>query len=313
MSVASPSSGQSGPPGRRAVPGRASGTMAVSVVTLTHNKLAVTRQCLPSLLNTAGVPWELIVVDNGSTDGTLDWLDRFRESARAAGVTVKVIRNAGNIGCSTARNQGAAAGAGGRLVFVDNDVALRSRRWLGLLGMTLDADPAVGMVGPKLVYPASPHRIQCAGVGISRTGRVLFRGRGERRDDPRFQARQEVQCLISACLMIRRTVFEEAGGFDEAFNPVEYEDFDLCYRARSLGHRAVYDPAAEMYHFESVTTAGTPTLHNTGLIIRHGLLFKKRWRHMFEQEQGPADRETQWRTLKLDPLPAGAALPVLEN
>lgn len=284
----------------------------VSVITLTHNKLDCTRRCLPSLLGAAYSPWELIVVDNGSTDGTPGWVTEFGETAQAAGVAVTLIRNSGNIGCSTARNQGAAASRGERLVFIDNDVALRSRRWLGILGADLDAEPGVGIVGPKLVYPAGPHRIQCAGVGISRSGRVLFRGRGEPRDDSRFGTKQDVQCLISACFMVRRRVFEEAHGFDEAFNPVEYEDFDLCYRARSRGHRVVYDPAAEMYHFESVTTAGTRTLPNTGLIIRHGLLFKQRWRHMFELEDGPADAETQWRRLPAEKLPEAIELPVVE-
>ena len=290
-----------------------SGTnIRVSVVTLTHNKLDCTRRCLPSLLATIYTPWELVIVDNGSTDGTPAWVEEFKGTARSAGVPVKLIRNAGNIGCSTARNQGAAAGAGERLVFMDNDVALRSRRWLAILGAALDADPAIAIVGPKLVYPVSPHRIQCAGVGISASGRVLFRGRGEPRDDSRFQERQDVQCLISACFMIRRKAFDKAGGFDEAFNPVEYEDFDLCYRVRSRGHRVVYEPAAEMYHFESVTTAGTPALPNTGLIIRHGLLFKQRWRHMFEHEQGPADAETRWRQLRIGKLTDAGRLPVVE-
>ena len=284
----------------------------VSVVTLTHNKLEYTSRCLASLLQTAYAPWELVVVDNGSSDGTPAWVEGLRDTAAAAGVRVTLIRNAGNVGCSTARNQGAAASGGARLVFMDNDVALRSRGWLARLSATFDADPRAGVVGPKLVYPVPPHLIQCAGVGISRNGRVLFRGRGERRDDPRFERTEPVQSLISACFMVRRDVFERAGGFDEAFNPVEFEDFDLCYRVRSQGHRVVYNPTVEMYHFESVTTAGTPTLPNTGLIIRHGLLFKQRWRHLFEKEDGPADTETQWRRLRAGTLADVKDLPVLE-
>ena len=286
---------------------------SVSVVTLTHNKLDITRRCLRSLLATTGVSWELIVVDNGSTDGTPGWIaGDFVGEARAAGVPVKLLRNAGNIGCSTARNQGAAASSGAHVVFMDNDVALRSRRWLAMLAATLDADRSVGVVGPKLVYPVSPYRIQCAGVGISRTGRVLFRGRGESRKDPRHNVRQDMQCLISACFMVRRDAFEKAGGFDAAFNPVEFEDFDLCYRIRSQGHRVMYDPAVEMYHHESITTAGTPTLPNTGLIIRHGLLFKRRWRHMFENENGPSDSETPWRRLQIGSPAEAAALPLTD-
>ena len=212
----------------------------ISVITLTHNKLDVTRKCLSSWLRTAYSPWELIVVENASTDGTREWLKGCARGAGDAGVRVEPIWNARNIGCSTARNQGIEKAKGSLVVFVDNDVALRSVAWLPTLASALERDPAVAMASPKLVYPFPPYNIQCAGVGISRSGRVLFRGRGEPRDTPAFCRRQEVQCLISACLMARKSVVEEVGGFDEAFNPVEFEDFDLCYRARINGHKAVY-------------------------------------------------------------------------
>ena len=284
----------------------------ISIVTLTHNKLEYTSRCLRSLLRAAYAPWELVVVDNGSTDGTRAWLAAFREEAGRAGVTVRLVLNDGNIGCSTARNQGLAAARGALIAFADNDVALRTATWLGALGGRLTRDATLGMVGPKMVYPVAPYDIQCAGVGISRAGRVLFLGRGERREDPRFNAERDVQCLISACCMTRRDVLERCGGFDEAFNPVEFEDFDLCYRARSRELSVIYEPGAEMYHFESVTTAGTPALPNTGLIIRHGLLFKERWRHMFEHEDGPPDEETAWRRLCVGRLSDVTELPVVE-
>jgi hypothetical protein len=67
-----------------------------------------------------------------------------------------------------------------------------------------------------------------------------------------------------------------------------------------------------MYHFESVTTAGTAALPNTALIIRHGLLFKKRWRHLFEAESGPPDSETAWRRLRVSKLEDVAYLPALD-
>jgi GT2 family glycosyltransferase len=272
--------------------------MLTSVVILTHNKLPVTRRCMPTLLETQGAEWELIVVDNGSDDGTPEWLDGFAASAGARGVRMTIVRNAGNIGCSTARNQGATAASGDHLVFMDNDVSVRHRSWMRELARRFD-DETVGVAGPKLVYPHPPHDIQCAGVGISQNGRVLFRGRGERRDLPEFNREQDMQTLISACFMVRRRAFDEAGGFDEAFNPVEFEDFDLCYRIRESGSRVVYVPSVEMYHLESVTTAGTASLPNTYLIIRHGLLFKRRWRHMFAAENGPDDSETPWRQVTL--------------
>lgn len=285
----------------------------ISVVTLTHNKVECTRKCLRTLLASTFSPWELVVVDNGSSDGTTDWLDEFKAETDSAGVVLKVIQNRQNVGCSTARNQGLAASDGQFVVFVDNDVALRSQSWLGALRSKLTADPALAIAGPKLVYPFHPHDIQCAGVGISSSGRVQFMGRGESNSDPRFNKEGPVQCLISACFMTRKSVIQQVGGFSEEFNPVEYEDFDLCYRVRETGSTVTYVPAVEMYHFESVTTTGTPTLPNTYLIIKHGMLFKRKWRHMFENEDGPLDRDTKWRTIEAHGLDQATELPLINT
>ncbi len=269
----------------------------IAVVTLTHNKLACTRKCLPRLLDSRDRSWELIVVDNGSSDGTRAWLQDFRKQAAARGRSVSIIQNDGNIGCSTARNQGAAQAAESvrYLVFMDNDVTIRSRGWLNGLATPLETHPDMAMTGPKLVYPFAPHAIQFAGGAVTPGGRVVFLGRGEPRDHPAFNAPRDVQCFISACCMVRRTAFMQAGGFDEWFNPVEYEDIDLSYRLRSLGYRIRYLPAVEMLHFENVTTRGTAKLPNTYLIIRNGLRFKQRWHAMFATEDGPPESAARWR------------------
>ena len=287
--------------------------MSISVITLTYNKLDVTRRCLPTLLNTApGLDWELIVVENGSRDGTREWLAEFTETAKSKGVPVRVLANDQNVGCSPARNQGAAAARGDLLVFMDNDVALRSRSWLRRLSVFLNAEPRAALVGPKLIYPYPPYAIQCAGVGISKTGKVQFRGRGEPGDDVRFSQRREVQCLISACWMMRRAQFAESGGFDPAYNPVQFEDFDLCYRLRAKGWQSWYLPAVEMYHVESVTTAGTAGLSNARNVIRNGMLFKQRWKQLFEQEDGPADADTRWRPIPPTDLATIQELPLVD-
>ena len=139
----------------------------VSVVSLTLNKLPVTRRCFMSLLNSDEPEWEFVIVDNGSTDGTREWLHEFVALASAKGVSVKLVFNDSNVGCSTARNQGVEASSGEYVVFVDNDIALRSRGWLGQMIDVLDASADGGMVGPKLVYPFGQHRIQCAGAAVT--------------------------------------------------------------------------------------------------------------------------------------------------
>jgi GT2 family glycosyltransferase len=285
----------------------------ISVVTLTHNKAACTRRCLASLLKTDYSSWELIVVDNGSTDGTREWLELFRDRAADEGVKVELVLNNRNAGCSTARNQGLGRALGGKTVFVDNDVALRTACWLRRLSACLDAAPERVMAGPKLVYPFGEFRIQCAGAAVSRSGRVQFRGRGRKRIAPLFNEEREVQSLISACIMVKTGIVARSGGFDEAFNPVEYEDIDLCYRLRSRGYKIMYLPSVEMYHFEGVTTTGTPALPNTYLIVKHGLLFKKRWKYMFEKEDGPSDDQTRWRRMPVRNLESVGELPVVRE
>ncbi len=274
--------------------------MTYSVITLSHNKLNCTQRCLTALITNSLChdPWEMIVVDNGSTDGSKEWCDtELKTLGKKHGVSVTVLHNATNIGCSFARNQAINAASGKYLIFVDNDISPRTREWMPKMRELLDSDENIGMVGVKMVYPWHPHPIQCAGVGISKRGHVCFNGRGEPIDSPVHNKTTEVQCLISACLIIPAALIEKHGGFDEAFHPVQFEDFDLCYRLREAGYRAIYTPDVEMYHFESVTTQGTPAVRNQAVVIRNGLLFQKRWKHMFAEENGPPEEACQWKEI----------------
>ncbi len=276
----------------------------ISVVVLSLNKLEYTQACLRSLLNSDHGSWELIVVDNGSTDGTKERLHDFQNEAARQEVPLKIILNGSNVGCSTSRNQGIEAAEGRLVAFCDNDVMLRSRKWLKILEKDFE-DDKVAIAGPKIVYPKAPHDIQCAGCSVTPSGRVVFNGRGTPLASPEHNRKKVVQCLISACCIARKSALEAVGCFDEAFNPVEYEDIDLCYRLRERGYLAVYNPEAEIYHFESVTTEGTASISNTYLIAKHSLLFKRRWRHMYEAEEGPGEASARW--LRIPPFGIGEA------
>ncbi len=288
--------------------------MTYSLITLSHNKLECTRRCLSALIRNSSCDqsWEMIVVDNGSTDGSKEWCDNeLKGLGKKHDVPVTVIHNSLNIGCSYARNQAITAAQGEYIVFTDNDVAPRTVRWMPEMRAVLDSDRKIGMVGPKMVYTWEPYPIQCAGVSISGRGHVCFRGRGEAINTPAFNQPRTVQCLISACLMIPAALLEKYGGFDEAFHPVQFEDFDLCYRLREAGYKAVYTPNVEMYHFESVTTQGTPAVRNQAVVIRNGLLFQKRWRHMFIQENGATEDECRWKTIPPVPIDQINELPLI--
>jgi len=277
--------------------------LPATIIIVSYNKRPYTELCLRSLLQADPRPTQIVVIDNGSQDGTIEFLQgEFPAIADGAEVDFRLIANDSNVGACTARNQGLAVADGDYIAFMDNDVAVRSRGWLAVLRDVLEEDPTHGIVGPKLVYPFEPFNIQHAGAAISRAGRVKYLGRGAPLDAPEHNRRRNVQCLISACWLMRAEIPVEIGGLDEVFNPAQFEDFDFCYRARQAGWQVLYDPRAEMYHYESVTTDGSPDVNYKYITIRNGMEFKKRWQHVFSTEDGPPDSECQWAAMETRPL-----------
>jgi len=269
----------------------------ISLVIPSMNKLYYTRRCLESMLNTVEVEIEIVVVDNGSTDGTAEYLLEFRRQAATQGVPTTVLLNDHNVGACTARNQAIALCHGSEVAFLDNDIVLRDRRWLAVLHETLYADAQTALVTPKLLFPFAPHAIEHAGIAISPSGAIGYLGRGADREDPQFNVRRELQGSASACVLVKRAVLDEVGGFDEIFNPVQFEDLDLFYRMKAHGYKLVYEPAVEMYHFENVTTDNSPQVNFKYQTIKNGMEFKRRWRHLFSTENGPADETLRWAEL----------------
>ena len=266
----------------------------VSILILAYNKAEYTRRCLDSLLLSTLRPFQVVLVDNASTDGTPRLFDEFEARAAQSQIMVSRLRLERNAGAIIGRNRGMELLAGRYWVFLDNDVVVRTRGWLEKLRAVLDADARAGVVGPKLVYATPPYAIQCAGCQVTLGGQIVFRGRGRPRLDAEFAAARECQTLISAAWMMRREAARAAGPLDEAFSPVQFEDIDYCYRIRELGYTCRYEPSVEMYHFENVTSGGTPTLNYTYLTVKNGLTFKRKWLHRFSKEAGPPDGAWSW-------------------
>jgi GT2 family glycosyltransferase len=217
----------------------------VSIVVPVFNRLAYTRRCLDAVKQHSGdPPPELIVVDNGSSDGTDAYLKQCVDS-------VVTLTQEENRGFACACNQGAHAAAGDYLLFLNNDTRVEPN-WLAPLTGTL-ADASVGTVGSRLVYPDGG--IQHAGVIMVQRrdeGRLFFDHVFRHVDGQSSCVRVpcEFQAVTGACLLVRREEFLALGGFDEAYwNGVE--DIDFCLRVREAGQHVVYQPASLVVHDES--------------------------------------------------------------
>jgi GT2 family glycosyltransferase len=264
-----------------------------SIVILSHNGLDYTRTCLQSIREASSLPKEVLVVDNGSTDGTSEWLATQGEVFTDAGIGFTPLRNEENVGCSAARNGAWEHATGEFVVFLDNDTAVCTPDWLTRLEAEMDADDKLAVLGAKMIYPYKPHPIQCAGVDINPQGRIRFRGRGADRHDPEYCRRIKVPALISACWIKRNRFLQELGGLDELFHPVQYEDLDFCLRANEAGYYCAYTPDVEIYHFEGMTTASFGQGEYVRNIVANSAKFRNKWRDVIATYP-PDDADYAW-------------------
>jgi GT2 family glycosyltransferase len=215
----------------------------VSVIVLNYNGRKWLAGCFDAVAGQrAAPPFEIVFVDNASTDGSAAFV---RESYPA----VRVVENESNLGFAAGNNAGARVSAGRYLVFLNNDT-VPAADWLSRLCAPLDEQPALGMATSRVVLLDDPSRIDSAGDGYLRAGGAYKRGHGRPSAD--YAVSQEVFGACGAAFAIRRELFEELGGFDESFFMV-YEDVDLSYRARLKGFRCWYAADAVVRHAGSAT------------------------------------------------------------
>ncbi|MBI4575670.1 MAG: glycosyltransferase [Planctomycetes bacterium] len=228
-----------------------------SVVVPIYNNLPLTRRCLAALLAATDRPFEVVVVDNGSCDGTAAFLDA------TAGLTV--VRHAENRGFAAACNAGARAARGEWLVLLNNDTEPR-QGWLRPLVAALEA--GAGAAGSLLVY--GDGGVQHAGLGITPGGDPFHPyGRRPLVECPGRVARA-VQAVTGACLATPRALYLQEGGLDEGYRN-GFEDLDYCLRLGRSGHRVVYEPASVVLHHEGAT----PGRHRRDR--ENAALFLARW------------------------------------
>jgi GT2 family glycosyltransferase len=223
--------------------------MKASVIVLSWNGQADLPECLAALDAQEFADWEVLVVDNGSTDGSA-------ELVREQYPHMRLIRNQDNLGFAAGNNRGLRVATGDVLVLLNQDTVVRPG-WLQALVHAFEADPHCGVVGAKALYPDG--RIQHAGGYVDARGEAAHYGyRGP--DSGQFDEQREVDFVTGAALAMSRAALVEIGGLDEGFQHAYYEDVDWCYRAREAGYRVLYAPKAVLVHKER--SAGSAAGHD---------------------------------------------------
>jgi GT2 family glycosyltransferase len=214
----------------------------ISVVVVTWNGRHHLQTCLSSLAAQLAVRAETIVVDNGSTDGTTEFV-------RSQFPWVRLVVLGENRGFAGGNNAGAREARGRLVAFLNNDTAADAG-WLRALAAGIDERNGFALVTSRIVYMHDPDTIDSAGDGVLRWGGAFKRHHGEPASVA--LAPQEVFGVCGAACMMPKAVFEELGGFDEDFF-ASHEDVDLSYRARLRGYRCRYVADAVVRHVGSAT------------------------------------------------------------
>ncbi|MBI2555019.1 MAG: glycosyltransferase family 2 protein [Candidatus Rokubacteria bacterium] len=237
----------------------------VSLVMAVFNQLPLTRACLESLRPTT-VPFELVVVDNGSTDGTAEFVRQFPYP-----FPFRHHRNGENLGVIRALNQGWRLAPGEVVCFLHNDTEMREPRWLERLIAALAGDRGAGLAG---LYGA--RRLRRDGRDVGRT----------------------IAAVDGVCLCLKRSVLERLGGFDEAYGFFHGYDRDLSFAVREAGGRCVVVNAPFVHRGAGTrTSVATEGPLSDDLAQRRAALarFAAKWRHRLPSDvRRPAERIRDW-------------------
>ncbi|GGC87406.1 hypothetical protein GCM10011396_38310 [Undibacterium terreum] len=240
----------------------------VSVVVVTYNNLDLTKLCLASIdQHTTDVRYEIIIVDNASSDGTPEYLREFGKNRP----DVKLILNEDNLGFSKANNQGLALSAGEYLVVLNNDTVVTSG-WASGLVRHCKKDPTIGLIGPVTNNIGNEAKISIEYESLSEMPQKA-------RDHTLLHLGEsfDIPTLAFFCVMITRNAYEKIGGLDEAFGLGFFEDDDYCRRIEQAGFRHICAEDVFVHHNLSASFNKLGEERKQELFLRNKTIYEAKW------------------------------------
>lgn len=221
----------------------------ISILIPNYNHVEELKTCIDSIRDLSTYEnYEIIIIENNSNEETFEYYKELEKDER---IKVVVYKPEAGFNYSAINNFGVNYASGDYLLFLNNDVEIITPDWMEEMLMLCQRND-VGATGAKLYYPDDT--IQHAGVilGVLTLAGHAFKGNS--RNDPGYFGRasyqQDLTACTAACLMVRKNVFDEIGGFDESL-AVAFNDIDLCMKIRKAGYLVTFTPYAELYHYES--------------------------------------------------------------
>nr|WP_255774668.1 glycosyltransferase family 2 protein [Microbulbifer zhoushanensis] len=254
----------------------------VSLLVPTRDRCEILKPCVDALLSRTDYPnFELLILDNQSSCArTLRYLEEVSSDPR-----VSVHRWDHPFNYSSINNFGARLAKGEILGLINNDIEPINKDWLQeMVGQV--CRPEIGCVGAKLYYPNDT--VQHAGVILGIGGVAGHSHKYFQRHDYGYFSRlhlvQNLSAVTGACLLLRKSIFEQVGGLDEENLAVAFNDVDLCLKVREAGYRNLWTPHAELYHHESVSRGADDTMAKRRRAQREAEYMRRRWGQVLDSD-----------------------------
>lgn len=258
------------------------GNPLVSIIIPNKNHKEDLEKCIESIrIKSTYTNYEIIIVENNSTEPEI--FEYYKELEQSE--NIKVITYQGEFNYSKINNTGVKEAKGEYLILLNNDIKIITQDWIEEMLMHCQRNE-VGAVGAKLYYP--DNTIQHAGIviGLGAHRSAGHTHYGMPKENLGYMGRlcytQDVTAVTGACLMVKKSIYEEAGGLDEEFK-VALNDVDFCLRLRKMGLINIFTPFAEAFHFESKSRGFEDSKAKKERYMQESDLFKERWKKELEQ------------------------------